>query len=112
MGASFTTESDTKDGTMPAPLTRPTGARHAAVAAVERDALDHWWFDLSDRDRADALHLCPGDLIPEPMAVGLMLYGVGVDTAALVRQDGGRRVVLHAQPGVLTDYLDGVRALL
>lgn len=94
---------------MPAPVTTP---RHrAAVVAVERDALDRWWFDLGDSERAEAADLAPGDLVPEPMAVRLMLYGVGVDTAALVRQDSGRRVVLHAQPAVLTDYLDGVRAL-
>jgi hypothetical protein len=96
---------------MPGPVTT-SWAASAAVVAIERDALDRWWFDLGDRERADALRLAAGDLVPEPMAVRLMLYGVGIDTAALVRQDGGRRVVLHAQPAVLTDYLDGVRALL
>ena len=97
---------------MPTPLTTHAPAEHSIAVAVERDALDRWWFDLSVRDRGEALRLAPGDLVPELMAVGLMLYGVGVDTAALVRQHGGRRVVLHAQPAVLTDYLAGVRALL
>jgi len=82
------------------------------VAAVERDALDRWWFDLSDAERSEALRLTATDPIPESMAVRLLLYGVGVDTAALVVRDGGQRRVLHAQPGTLTDYLDGVRALL
>ncbi|NAZ83316.1 hypothetical protein GTR02_15965 [Kineococcus sp. R8] len=92
---------------------RTTPPAHlAAVVAVERDALDRWWFDLTDRERSDALGLDRAEPIPESMAVRLMLYGVGVDTAALVRQAGGRRVVLHAQPAVLTDYLDGVRSLL
>jgi len=94
---------------MPAPLTRP--AAHPAAVAVERDALDRWWFDLSDTERGEALRLTPSDPITEPMAVRLLLYGVGVDTAALVVRDGGQRRILHAQPAVLADYLDGVRAL-
>lgn len=94
---------------MPAPLTRL--AALPPVVALERDALDRWWFDLGDAERAEALRLRAADPIPESMAVRLLLYGVGVDTAALVVRDGGRRRVLHAQPSVLADYLDGVRAL-
>jgi hypothetical protein len=96
---------------MPAPLTTRQVASTAAVA-VERDALDRWWFDLTDPERSEALRLTPGDPITESMAVRLLLYGVGVDPAALVLREHGRRLVLHAQPTVLADYLDGVRALL
>jgi hypothetical protein len=95
---------------MPASLTRL--AALPPVQALERDALDRWWFDLGDTERTEALRLGAADPIPESMAVRLLLYGVGVDTAALVVHDGARRHVLHAQPSVLADYLDGVRALL
>jgi hypothetical protein len=76
-------------------------------------ALGEWWSSLSEGGRRDALEIEPGDFLSEAVALDLALYGVHVpDVAVAWDVDGtARRIVVHVQPQVLTEFLTGVRLL-
>lgn len=80
---------------------------------TQHEALWEWWSSLTEGRRRDVLEIEPGDFLSEAVALDLALYGVHVpDVAVAYDVDGtARRIVVHVQPRLLTDFLADVRAL-
>jgi hypothetical protein len=74
---------------------------------TQREALEEWWASLSAARRCEVLDVAPGDLLGEALAHELQLHGVHVPDVALALDVDGdvRRIVVHVQPRVLTDFL-------
>ena len=72
---------------------------------TQQEAVESWWFDADDFTRERALRLRATDLLPEDMALDLIVAGVVV--GEVDTRDG----VGHVIPDPVLDFLDGARQL-
>ncbi|WP_432563744.1 hypothetical protein [Kineococcus sp. SYSU DK003] len=71
----------------------------------QQNAVESWWFQADEVTRARALQLTEIDLLPEDMALDLVLAGIRIDQV-LTRAGIG-----HVIPQALWDFLEAVREL-
>lgn len=77
---------------------------------TKRDAIEHWWFGLSQPDRGRALRLTAADFLPQTLALDVMMCGCTVIAEGEIEDLDGGSVTGYGQPAELVVFLQEIRA--